>query len=88
MSNANLQYLRSFDMPHFGHANALRQARLMGDELVVGVHCDGVPSNAFPFASRCIFAYTRTLLGSGAGQGWVPSRVMTENSQFMVSNES
>lgn len=29
-----------FDMMHFGHANALRQARAMGDYLVVGVHSD------------------------------------------------
>lgn len=29
-----------FDMMHYGHANALRQARLLGDILVVGVHSD------------------------------------------------
>ncbi|CBH18461.1 ethanolamine-phosphate cytidylyltransferase [Trypanosoma equiperdum] len=29
-----------FDMLHFGHANALRQARSMGDELFVGCHTD------------------------------------------------
>lgn len=29
-----------FDMMHFGHANALRQARALGDVLVVGVHSD------------------------------------------------
>ncbi|CAI8034574.1 Ethanolamine-phosphate cytidylyltransferase [Geodia barretti] len=29
-----------FDMVHFGHANALRQAKLMGDVLVAGVHSD------------------------------------------------
>lgn len=29
-----------FDMVHFGHANALRQAKAMGDVLVVGVHSD------------------------------------------------
>lgn len=29
-----------FDMVHFGHANALRQAKLMADKLVVGVHSD------------------------------------------------
>jgi ethanolamine-phosphate cytidylyltransferase len=29
-----------FDMMHYGHANALRQARMLGDELVVGVHSD------------------------------------------------
>lgn len=29
-----------FDMVHFGHANALRQAKAMGDELYVGVHSD------------------------------------------------
>merc|ERR1712183_658067 len=27
-------------MMHFGHANALRQARSLGDYLVVGVHSD------------------------------------------------
>ncbi|KAN0033655.1 hypothetical protein ACTFIV_000117 [Dictyostelium citrinum] len=29
-----------FDLMHFGHANALRQARELGDVLVVGVHTD------------------------------------------------
>lgn len=29
-----------FDMCHFGHANALRQAKKMGDYLIVGVHSD------------------------------------------------
>ncbi|KAI8865288.1 Nucleotidylyl transferase, partial [Ramicandelaber brevisporus] len=29
-----------FDLMHFGHANALRQAKAMGDYLVVGVHSD------------------------------------------------
>lgn len=29
-----------FDMMHYGHANALRQARALGDVLVVGVHSD------------------------------------------------
>ncbi|EGD76686.1 phosphoethanolamine cytidylyltransferase [Salpingoeca rosetta] len=29
-----------FDMMHFGHANALRQAKAMGDYLIVGVHSD------------------------------------------------
>jgi ethanolamine-phosphate cytidylyltransferase len=31
-----------FDVLHFGHANALRQAKALGDELVVGVHTDGI----------------------------------------------
>jgi len=29
-----------FDMVHFGHANACRQAKALGDRLVVGVHSD------------------------------------------------
>lgn len=29
-----------FDMMHYGHANALRQARAFGDTLVYGVHSD------------------------------------------------
>ena len=29
-----------FDMMHYGHANALRQARALGTKLVVGIHSD------------------------------------------------
>lgn len=29
-----------FDLMHFGHANAMRQAKLLGDELVAGVASD------------------------------------------------
>ena len=32
----------SFDMVHFGHFNALRQAKKLGDYLIVGVHSDGM----------------------------------------------
>jgi len=32
----------SYDMVHFGHANACRQAKLMGTYLIVGVHSDGL----------------------------------------------
>lgn len=35
-----LQFIFSFDIVHFGHANALRQAKALGDHLVVGVHTD------------------------------------------------
>lgn len=27
-------------MVHFGHANALRQAKALGDKLIVGIHTD------------------------------------------------
>ncbi|XP_058030088.1 ethanolamine-phosphate cytidylyltransferase isoform X2 [Ahaetulla prasina] len=30
-----------YDMVHYGHSNQLRQARAMGDYLIVGVHTDG-----------------------------------------------
>lgn len=33
--------LSSYDMVHYGHSNQLRQARAMGDYLIVGVHTDG-----------------------------------------------
>lgn len=29
-----------YDMVHFGHANSLRQAKALGDKLIVGVHTD------------------------------------------------
>ena len=29
-------------MAHFGHANALRQAKKLGDYLIVGIHSDGM----------------------------------------------
>ncbi len=32
----------SYDMVHFGHANACRQAKQMGGYLIVGVHSDGL----------------------------------------------
>lgn len=34
--------VNSFDMAHFGHANALRQAKKLGDYLIVGIHSDGM----------------------------------------------
>lgn len=30
----------SYDMVHFGHANSLRQAKALGQKLIVGVHND------------------------------------------------
>lgn len=33
-------YIFSYDMVHFGHANALRQAKALGDKLIVGIHND------------------------------------------------
>lgn len=29
-----------YDMVHFGHANQIRQAKAMGDYLIVGIHSD------------------------------------------------
>lgn len=37
-SNNNIPF--SYDMVHFGHANSLRQAKALGDKLIVGVHND------------------------------------------------
>lgn len=33
-------FIFSYDMVHFGHANSLRQAKRLGDYLIVGVHSD------------------------------------------------
>ncbi|CAF4762148.1 unnamed protein product, partial [Rotaria magnacalcarata] len=30
-----------YDMVHYGHANACRQAKRMGNYLIVGIHSDG-----------------------------------------------
>ncbi|CAL8100481.1 unnamed protein product [Orchesella dallaii] len=35
-----LVFFFSYDMVHFGHANSLRQAKALGDYLIVGVHTD------------------------------------------------
>jgi len=38
--NFLLYFFSSYDMVHFGHANSLRQAKSLGDYLIVGVHTD------------------------------------------------
>lgn len=45
--------LSSYDMVHYGHSNQLRQARAMGDYLIVGVHTDGKRFSQL-FSSRCL----------------------------------
>lgn len=35
-----MYFVSSYDMVHFGHANSLRQAKALGDKLIVGVHTD------------------------------------------------
>lgn len=39
--------VRSYDMVHYGHSNQLRQAKAMGDYLIVGVHTDGETETHF-----------------------------------------
>ena len=41
LSLSSLPPSLSFDMVHYGHSNALRQAKKLGDFLIVGVHSDG-----------------------------------------------
>lgn len=48
--------LHSYDMVHYGHSNQLRQARAMGDYLIVGVHTDGewgCPPDGDPVGPCC-----------------------------------
>ena len=45
-------------MAHFGHANALRQAKKLGDYLIVGIHSDGMEA--------CLLVW---LEGGGGGEG-------------------
>ncbi|KAL0595753.1 Ethanolamine-phosphate cytidylyltransferase [Plecturocebus cupreus] len=40
MGTSHSLCLHSYDMVHYGHSNQLRQARAMGDYLIVGVHTD------------------------------------------------
>lgn len=37
---SDISHPLSYDMVHFGHANALRQAKALGDKLIVGIHND------------------------------------------------
>ena len=67
-----------FDMMHWGHANALRQAKKEGAYLVVGVHSDAeILANKGPTVmneeERCVFfrwrCYRTFLFGPLAGIG-------------------
>lgn len=40
LTTVNFFFDCSYDMVHFGHANSLRQAKALGDYLIVGVHTD------------------------------------------------
>lgn len=44
----------SYDMVHYGHSNQLRQAKAMGDHLIVGVHPDGLNLNITFFMSQLL----------------------------------
>lgn len=39
-SSSLFSFRCSYDMVHFGHANALRQAKALGNKLIVGIHND------------------------------------------------
>lgn len=52
--------LSSYDMVHYGHSNQLRQARAMGDYLIVGVHTDGKRFSQL-FTSCCLSNQPATL---------------------------
>lgn len=60
-----------FDLMHYGHANALRQAKALGDELVVGVVSDEeIIANKGPPILSMEERYEQSLFGGvGAGGG-------------------
>ena len=53
-----------FDMVHFGHANALRQAKALGHKLIVGVHSDEeiAKHKVFKMLNTVQFYYVENLL--------------------------
>jgi cytidyltransferase-like protein len=63
-----------FDMMHYGHCNALRQARALGDQLVVGVVSDaeitvnkGPPVT--PLKERSLFRFSIPSVRNSQGGG-------------------
>lgn len=52
----------SYDMVHYGHSNQLRQAKSMGDYLIVGVHTDS--KNHYLPLPRCTFSANQDVLWS------------------------
>lgn len=76
--------LHSYDMVHYGHSNQLRQARAMGDYLIVGVHTDGeglcpppapspgAPASWDPGGGGAPQRRSRALRGVAARGGWWP----------------
>ncbi|KAI7831887.1 ethanolamine-phosphate cytidylyltransferase-like protein [Kickxella alabastrina] len=72
-----------FDMMHFGHANALRQARAMCDYLVVGVHSDvEIEKNKGPCVMREDERYAAV-----AACKWVDEVLDKYNIDFVVHGD-
>lgn len=69
-------------MVHYGHSNQLRQARAMGDYLIVGVHTDGKVWAAVPGT----YSNQRSLQGRGWGNKSCTLPQSTAVAKSLVSN--
>lgn len=82
--------LHSYDMVHYGHSNQLRQAKAMGDYLIVGVHTDGRTAKhvhiiclRWIFFSPSINVFTDAFLIGYYGRTWVDDWADITDSQIL-----
>ena len=77
-----LPFSLSFDMVHYGHSNALRQAKKLGDVLIVGVHSDGESEYSFKYTHE--LAVIKHVIGTLVVLRLPFTQILTAKQMYLV----